>query len=82
MTPTTALIIAAFVMLTAAVLFGLQLAKASKRADRQARRARVDYLLRYTGGEPGRCVVCGETVELNYTLHGLTIHPTCREGAA
>ena len=79
---TIALIIAALVMAAAAVLFGLSLAKAAARGDRLMRRAHQDYLLRYVGGEPGRCVVCGKPVELNYTLNGRIMHPRCRKDAA
>jgi hypothetical protein len=77
---TVALVIGILVIMAAAVLFGLALGNASAQAGRQARRARQDYLLRYKGGAPGCCVVCGERVKLNYALGTMIVHPgSCRD---
>lgn len=72
-------LIGILVMTAAAILFAFSLARAAAQGDRRARAARVDYLLRYTGGG-APCVKCGEPT--HYSLRGKPIHPTCREDVA
>lgn len=79
---TTAILTVVAVVAAALLLFAYSLARAAADGDRMARRHQQEVILRYKGGEPGRCVVCGEIVEPRYTLNGRTIHPTCRESAA
>ena len=76
---TTALIIGGLIMSAAGILFGLALCRAAARADRMARRAHVDYLMRYTGGE-NICRTCGEPTY--YSDKRGPVHPgACREAS-
>ena len=76
MTTTTALTIAALVMLIAFALFVFSLMRGSARSERMAQRQRQDLLMRYEGGDPP-CVICGEPSR--YSLNGKPVHPgPCR----